>query len=123
VNNAAQQDPRSSIEDISAAQLKQTFRVNVFGYVFLTQAALVHLSEGGCIVNTGSVTAERGSRALADYAATKGAEALTYLLAQQLAERQIRVHGVAPAFVYLACADTSYVTGQFIHVNGGGRIG
>jgi len=26
---------------------------------------------------------------------------------------------VSPAFVYLACADSSYVTGQVIHVNGG----
>lgn len=26
---------------------------------------------------------------------------------------------VAPAFVFLACADSSYITGQMIHVNGG----
>ena len=26
---------------------------------------------------------------------------------------------VAPAFVYLACDDSSYVTGQVMHVNGG----
>ncbi|HEY1141663.1 MAG TPA: SDR family oxidoreductase [Lysobacter sp.] len=30
---------------------------------------------------------------------------------------------VAPAYVYLACDDSSYVTGQFIHINGGGFIG
>ena len=30
---------------------------------------------------------------------------------------------VAPAYVYLACEDSSYVTGQFIHVNGGEMIG
>ena len=30
---------------------------------------------------------------------------------------------VAPAFVYLACDDSSYVTGQFLHVNGGGYNG
>ena len=30
---------------------------------------------------------------------------------------------VAPAYVYLACDDSSYVTGQFIHVNGGELIG
>jgi len=26
---------------------------------------------------------------------------------------------VAPAYVYLACNDSSYVTGQVLHVNGG----
>lgn len=30
---------------------------------------------------------------------------------------------VAPAFVYLASADSSYVTGQFLHVNGGSYLG
>jgi NAD(P)-dependent dehydrogenase (short-subunit alcohol dehydrogenase family) len=30
---------------------------------------------------------------------------------------------VAPAFVYLAGADSSYVTGQVIHVNGGSVVG
>ncbi|MDN3492556.1 SDR family oxidoreductase [Winogradskyella bathintestinalis] len=30
---------------------------------------------------------------------------------------------VAPAYVFLACKDSSYITGQFIHVNGGEIIG
>lgn len=30
---------------------------------------------------------------------------------------------VAPAYVHLACEDSSYVTGQFIHVNGGEVVG
>lgn len=29
---------------------------------------------------------------------------------------------VAPAYVYLACADSSYVSGQVIHVNGGSVV-
>ena len=30
---------------------------------------------------------------------------------------------VAPAYVFLASEDSSYITGQFIHVNGGEIIG
>ncbi|WP_246943651.1 SDR family oxidoreductase [Bacillus pinisoli] len=30
---------------------------------------------------------------------------------------------LAPAFVYLACSDSSYVTGEMIHVNGGSFVG
>ena len=30
---------------------------------------------------------------------------------------------VAPAYVYLACADSSYMTGQVLHINGGELIG
>src|SRR5690606_32629634 len=30
---------------------------------------------------------------------------------------------VAPAYVFLASADASYITGQIIHVNGGGLFG
>lgn len=30
---------------------------------------------------------------------------------------------VAPAYVFLACADSSYITGQIIHINGGEIVG
>jgi len=30
---------------------------------------------------------------------------------------------VAPAYVFLACEDSSYITGQFIHINGGEIVG
>src|SRR5690606_30135243 len=30
---------------------------------------------------------------------------------------------LAPAYVYLACSDSSYVTGQTMHVNGGEIVG
>jgi NAD(P)-dependent dehydrogenase (short-subunit alcohol dehydrogenase family) len=101
VNNAGEQHPQESIEDISPAQLERTFRTNIFAMFYLTSAAMPHLGEGAAIINTTSVTAYRGSPTLLDYAATKGAiVAFTRSLASSLAERQIRVNAVAPGPVW-----------------------
>ncbi len=70
-NNASEQHPQDSIEGITAEQLERTFRTNVFGYFFMTKAAMKHLREGSCIINTTSVTAYKGSAQLLDYSATK----------------------------------------------------
>lgn len=61
VNNAAQQYPQESLENISEEQLLKTFGTNIFSYFYITQAALPHLKEGSCIINSSSVTAYRGS--------------------------------------------------------------
>ena len=101
VNNASEQHPQDSIEDITAEQLERTFRTNVFGYFFMTKAAMKHLREGSCIINTTSVTAYKGSPQLLDYSATKGAEvAFTRSLSQALAEKKIRVNAVAPGPIW-----------------------
>jgi NAD(P)-dependent dehydrogenase (short-subunit alcohol dehydrogenase family) len=101
VNNAGEQHPQKSVEDITPDQLDRTFRTNVYSMFYLTSAALPHLGEGSAIVNTTSVTAYRGSPTLLDYAATKGAiVAFTRSLADNLAERKIRVNAVAPGPVW-----------------------
>ncbi len=101
VNNAAEQHPQESIEDISVRQLEHTFRTNVFSMFFLTKAALPHLKQGAAIVNTTSVTAYRGSPKLLDYSSTKGAiVAFTRSLALALAEKKIRVNAVAPGPIW-----------------------
>lgn len=160
VNNAAEQHAQPSLEDVSAEQLERTFRTNVFGYYYITKAALPHLQEGASIINTTSVTAYRGSPALLDYSGTRGAiVAFTRSLSKALLERKIRVNGVAPgpiwtpltpatynaekvgkfgghapmnrpgqpnevapSHLFLACADSSYMTGQVLHPNGGDQI-
>ena len=157
VNNAAVHYEQKNFEDISTDQLVKTFSTNIFSYFWVTQAALPSIPEGGCIINTASVTAYRGSPALIDYASTKGAiVSFTRSLASNLVKKKIRVNGVAPGpvwtpliastfkpekvsnfgsdvpmeragepaeiapcYLFLASNDGSYLTGQFIHPNGG----
>ena len=101
VNNAAEQHPKESIEEITADQLERTFRTNIFSMFFMVKAALPHLKEGSAIINTTSVTAYKGSEQLLDYSATKGAiVAFTRSLSQSLIEKGIRVNGVAPGPIW-----------------------
>lgn len=101
VNNAAEQHPREKPEEITARQLEQTFRTNVYGYFFMVREALQHLEEGGTIINTTSITAYHGHQMLIDYSATKGAvTAFTRSLAKAVVDRGIRVNGVAPGPIW-----------------------
>jgi len=101
VNNAAEQHPQSKLENISQEQLERTFRTNIFGYFFMAKHAMKHLKEGSSIINTTSVTAYKGSPELLDYSATKGAiVAFTRSLSQLLADKKIRVNGVAPGPIW-----------------------
>jgi len=101
VNNAAEQHPQESIEDITEEQLEKTFRTNIFAQFFLVKAAMPYLKEGAAIINTTSVTAYRGSPQLLDYSSTKGAiVAFTRSLSGALAEKKIRVNAVAPGPIW-----------------------
>jgi NAD(P)-dependent dehydrogenase (short-subunit alcohol dehydrogenase family) len=161
VNNAAEQHPKDEIAEISPEQLQQTFETNLFGFFYMTQAAMPHLQRGASIVNTTSVTAYRGSPTLLDYSSTKGAiVAFTRSLSSNLADKGIRVNAVAPGpiwtplipatfppekvaefgatqpmkrpgqpyevatcHLFLACDESSYLSGQVLHPNGGEIVG
>ena len=101
VNNAAFQQEVEDFADLEPEQVERTFRTNILAYIYVAQAALEHLPEGGVILNTGSVTAMDGHASLIDYASTKGAiHTFTKSLAQALAKRGIRVNCVAPGPVW-----------------------
>lgn len=101
VNNAAYQQHRQGLEEISLQQWDHTFKTNIYGYFYMAKAAIAHLKEGAAIINTGSVTGLEGSGRLLDYSATKGAiHAFTKSLAQNLTDRGIRVNCVAPGPVW-----------------------
>jgi NAD(P)-dependent dehydrogenase (short-subunit alcohol dehydrogenase family) len=101
VNNVAYQNPTEKFTDITDEQWRRTFAVNIDSFFLVTKAALDHIPDGGAIINTGSINGLRGNKTLIDYSATKGAVlALTYSLAQSLAERRIRVNCVAPGPVW-----------------------
>jgi len=101
VNNAAYQEHHAGLEEITDEQWDRTFKTNIYGYFYMTRAALPNLKPGSAIVNTGSITGLEGSKELLDYSATKGAiHAFTKSLAQNLIERGIRVNCVSPGPVW-----------------------
>lgn len=101
VNNAAFQQHQKTLEKLSDEQWDRTFKTNIYGYFYMTKAALPRLEKGSAIINTGSITGLEGSKELLDYSATKGAiHAFTKSLAQNLVEKGIRVNCVAPGPVW-----------------------
>ena len=101
VNNAAYQETHDSLDEISDEEWDLVFRTNIHAYFYMAKAALKHMQPGASIINCGSITGLEGSKALIDYASTKGAiHAFTKSLAQNLAERKIRVNCVAPGPIW-----------------------
>jgi NAD(P)-dependent dehydrogenase (short-subunit alcohol dehydrogenase family) len=101
INNAAFQQHKKSLSELTEQQWDRTFKTNIYGYFYMAKAALPHLKPGSSIINTGSITGLQGSKNLLDYSATKGAiHAFTKSLAQNLHPKGIRVNCVAPGPVW-----------------------
>jgi NAD(P)-dependent dehydrogenase (short-subunit alcohol dehydrogenase family) len=157
VNNAAFQMSHQSIEEISAEEVNQTFRTNLFAMIYLCKAAAPRLKPGSAIINTASIQAYMPSPDLLAYAATKAAIVnFTKGLSKMLMKQSIRVNAVAPGpvwtplipstmgnedikdfgkdtsfgrpaqpaelaplYVFLACDESSYLSGEVLGATGG----
>src|SRR5712691_11073319 len=89
------------LEEVTEQQFHRMFDTNVLGMLLTTQEALKHFnSEGGSIVNIGSLASSLTPPTAVVYNATKGAvDAITRTLAKELGPRKVRVNSINPGVV------------------------
>ncbi len=85
--------------EVEPEEFRRSLEVNITGYFFLSQKVIPYMLEAGAgtIINIASTFGFVGSPNLSPYCISKGAVAnMTRTLALELADKGIRVNGVAP---------------------------
>jgi NAD(P)-dependent dehydrogenase (short-subunit alcohol dehydrogenase family) len=101
VSNAARQQSKESILDLTNEDFDATMKTNIYAPFWIIKEALPHLKPGSVIIGTASEQAYDPSPELYDYAQTKAATMnFVKSLAKQLAKKGIRVNGVAPGPIW-----------------------
>ncbi|MDT7904724.1 MAG: SDR family NAD(P)-dependent oxidoreductase [Candidatus Caldipriscus sp.] len=99
INNAGQTLDKPLLR-ITAEDLENHFRTNLFSAFLLSKSALRYFKDGGVIVNVSSVVGIIGNSWQTAYSASKaGLIAFTKSLAKEMGSRGIRVVAVAPGFI------------------------
>jgi len=112
VNNSGVYD-FAAIEEVTEEHYRRIFDINVLGVLLATQAAARHLGDGGSIINSSSAVTHVHTPTSVVYTGTKGAlNAITGVLANELAPRKIRVNAVSPGFVETEGTHTAGVVGS-----------
>lgn len=101
------------IGEVTEEHYRRQFDINVLGVLFATKAASAHLGEGASVINISSAITNVNTPNAAVYAGTKGAvNAITGVLANELAPRGIRVNVVSPGFVVTEGTHTAGIVGS-----------
>jgi 3-oxoacyl-[acyl-carrier protein] reductase len=97
VNNAGVYT-QMTLEELTEDEFHREFNTNVLGPLLVIQQALKHFGpHGGSVINIGSGASRMCPPGYSIYAASKSAlDAITGVLAKELAARQIRVNSVNP---------------------------
>ncbi|HHL3237533.1 TPA: glucose 1-dehydrogenase [Klebsiella variicola] len=105
----------AAIEDVTEEHYRRLFDVNVLGTLLSTNAAVPHLGAGASIINISSTATDVRGPNSAVYTGTKGAvNAITGVLARELAPRGIRVNAVSPGYIVTEGTCTAGITGSEI---------
>ncbi|MCS0321112.1 glucose 1-dehydrogenase [Vibrio diabolicus] len=102
VNNVGILFTQSPLAEISLERFQKVMNTNVNSCFLCCREAAKRFSTGGAIVNVSSGASRSGAPfEYVDYATSKGAmDTLTKGLSLELADRNIRVNGVRPGFIY-----------------------
>jgi len=113
VNNAAVFDFKP-LSDIDEAHFHRIFNTNVLGLLATIRAAVAKFNPaGGSVINISSLCALGNAPGSAVYSSSKAAvNAITKVLALELAERKIRVNAIMPGYFDTEGARTIGVKGS-----------
>jgi NAD(P)-dependent dehydrogenase (short-subunit alcohol dehydrogenase family) len=124
VNNAVAStvdETDGPVGELTTRSWEASFRVNLTAPMWLARAAVPHMVQAGhgSIVNISSRAAERASRGLAAYIASKGGlNALTRSIAVDYAERNIRCNTISPGYVLNERRDAELTADRRAHLEG-----
>jgi short-subunit dehydrogenase len=111
LNNAATLI-KKPFQEFTSEEIFETFNINVFGLMKITQATISILKKGSHILNISSMAGFQGTQkfsGLSIYSASKGAVSIfTESLAEELKENQISVNGLALGSIQTAMLSKAY---------------
>lgn len=97
------------LEDAKKEDIERTIDINLKGPIYMSKYSIPKINKGGCIINISSKLGIKADIETSIYNATKAAIInLTETLAQELAEKGIRVNSIAPGIIYTPIFEKYY---------------